>query len=213
MIDTAALLKKTKNGFGNLEVSEKYINSALKWLEVWLTDPMFEDYVPQIRYLVESEKWDILLNTFYQVIPFGMVGRRRLVGVGPKRFKNFTAKPSDHWDSNGLITQCCKNAAKCILKAHKVKRYHKWPYLIFIIAWGISFLILLIFAGLAIFGLQVDATLPNLFGMFFGGLTMILGKFFIEDLKADNIIWRMFVTQYLNLKNDRSQKKHGIEEK
>jgi hypothetical protein len=74
----------------------------------------------------------------------------------------------------------------------------------------ISFLILLIFAGLAIFGLQVDATLPNLFGMFFGGLTMILGKFFIEDLKADNIIWRMFITQYLNKMSDRS-KKHGIE--
>ena len=45
MTDAAALLKKTKAGFGNLTVSEKYTNSALNWLEVWLTDRIFEDYV------------------------------------------------------------------------------------------------------------------------------------------------------------------------
>ncbi|MGD8714850.1 MAG: hypothetical protein PVG70_09935, partial [Desulfobacterales bacterium] len=67
MTDAKALVEKTKDGFKILNVSEKYITSALTWLNLWLTDKPFEDYVPQIKYLIESEKWDFLLDSFYQV--------------------------------------------------------------------------------------------------------------------------------------------------
>ena len=48
MTNAKSLLIKTENGFNSLEVSKKYVNSALKWLETWLTDDSFKDYVPQI---------------------------------------------------------------------------------------------------------------------------------------------------------------------
>ena len=50
MTNAKALLNKTEHGLNTLQVSKKYVDSALKWLETWLTDDAFKDYVPQIAY-------------------------------------------------------------------------------------------------------------------------------------------------------------------
>jgi len=124
MIDSAALLKKAEAGFGNLNVSAKYIDSALKWLELWLTDGAFKDYVPQIEYLMESEKWDFLLDSFYQVIPFGTGGRRGLVGIGPNRINPWTIQASAQGHSQYLIKQFGDEAQKRgVVLAFDVRRY------------------------------------------------------------------------------------------
>jgi len=105
MIDSVALSKKTKQGFGTLKVSEKYTDSAVKWIEIWLADDAFKDYVPQIEYLIESEKWNFLLDSFYQIIPFGTGGRRGLVGIGPNRINPWTIQSSAQGHSQYLIKQ------------------------------------------------------------------------------------------------------------
>jgi phosphoglucomutase/phosphomannomutase len=109
MTNANALLNKAEHGFNSLEVSEKYVNSALKWLGTWLTDDSFKDYAPQITYLIEKEKWDFLLDSFYQVIPFGTGGRRGLVGVGPNRINTWTIQASAQGHSQYLIraARCC----------------------------------------------------------------------------------------------------------
>ncbi len=104
-MDTEALLKHAKKGFANLEVSEKYTRSALRWLEIWLTDNVFTGYVPQIQFLIENEKWNFLLDSFYQVIPFGTGGRRGLVGIGPNRINTWTIQASAQGHSQYLIKQ------------------------------------------------------------------------------------------------------------
>jgi len=76
-----AILEQAKAGFAALDVSEKYTNAALKNLESWLTNSMYKDYVPQIAYLIETEKWDFLLDAFYQVIPFGTGGIREYLDL------------------------------------------------------------------------------------------------------------------------------------
>jgi phosphoglucomutase len=124
MTETAALLKKAGDGLDNLNVSEKYIESALKWLEVWLTNDIFEDYGPQIRYLIESEKWDVLLDSFYQVIPFGTGGRRGLVGIGPNRINPWTIQASAQGHSQYLIQQFGQAAKKRgVVLAFDVRKY------------------------------------------------------------------------------------------
>jgi phosphoglucomutase/phosphomannomutase len=95
-------MEKAKDGFSTLDVSEKYINSALKWLDVWLTDPAFSEYVPQIQYLIETGRWNFLLDSFYQVIPFGTGGRRGLVGIGPNRINTWTIQASAQGHSQYL---------------------------------------------------------------------------------------------------------------
>ena len=56
MTKANVLIKKITNGFSGLEVSQKYIDSALNWLETWLTDEAFKDYVPQIASLIAFTK-------------------------------------------------------------------------------------------------------------------------------------------------------------
>jgi phosphoglucomutase/phosphomannomutase len=102
-METEALLERATLGFAQLDVSDKYVQSALTRLEVWLTDKIFEDYVPQIDYLIKKEKWDFLLDSFYQVIPFGTGGRRGLVGIGPNRINRWTIQASAQGHSQYLI--------------------------------------------------------------------------------------------------------------
>jgi phosphoglucomutase/phosphomannomutase len=124
MIDSAALLKEAKAGYRTLNVSEKYIDSALKWLEVWLTDRTFEDYVPQIRHLIKSGKWNFLLDSFYQIIPFGTGGRRGLVGIGPNRINPYTIQASAQGHSQYLIKQFGEEAKKRgVVLAFDVRKY------------------------------------------------------------------------------------------
>ena len=105
MMNVTALLEKTQNGFRTLDISENYVNSALKWLEIWLTEDSFGDYAPQIAHLIKTEKWNFLLDSFYQVIPFGTGGRRGLVGIGPNRINTWTIQASAQGHSQYLIRQ------------------------------------------------------------------------------------------------------------
>ena len=112
MMKAKALLKNTEDGFRNLEISKTYVDSALKWLKVWLTDDAFGGYAPQIAYLIETKKWNFLLDSFYQVIPFGTGGRRGLVGVGPNRINTWTIQASAQGHSQYLIRQHGDEAKK-----------------------------------------------------------------------------------------------------
>lgn len=97
------LLRTAKDGFENLDVGAKVKASALKFLQAWLTGPAFEDYAPQIRFLIEAGKWELLLDSFYQVIPFGTGGRRGPVGIGPNRINAWTIQASAQGHSQYLI--------------------------------------------------------------------------------------------------------------
>lgn len=105
MADNRQLLEKARDGFQTLDIGKQYIDSALEHLERWLTDEMFNSYVPQIEYLINSEKWEFLLDSFYQVIPFGTGGRRGLVGLGPNRINLWTIKASAQGHSQYLLKQ------------------------------------------------------------------------------------------------------------
>ena len=124
MTNAKALLNKTENGLNTLQVSKRYVDSALKWLETWLTDNAFKDYVPQIAYLIEAEKWPFLLDSFYQVIPFGTGGRRGLVGVGPNRINTWTIQASAQGHSQYLIRQYGEQARqRGVVLAFDVRKY------------------------------------------------------------------------------------------
>ena len=123
-MDTKTLIAKAQKGFSSLEVSEKYIDSALKWLEVWLSDKAFNAYVPQIQYLIENGRWNFLLDSFYQVIPFGTGGRRGLVGIGPNRINAWTIQASAQGHSQYLIKEFGQAAKKRgVVLTYDVRKY------------------------------------------------------------------------------------------
>ncbi len=121
---TDTLLEKAKDGFNTLDVSQKYIESAIKWLEIWLNDPMFSDYEHQIRYLIDNQRWNFLLDAFYQVIPFGTGGRRGLVGIGPNRINTWTIQASAQGHSQYLMNMFGEDAkTRGVVLTYDVRKY------------------------------------------------------------------------------------------
>lgn len=98
-------LQKAEVGFSKLPIHNQYKESALSYLEEWLTRPDYEDYVPQVLHLIDQGYWDYLLDSFYQIIPFGTGGRRGEVGIGPNRINIATIQSSAQGHSQYLTKQ------------------------------------------------------------------------------------------------------------
>lgn len=82
------------SGFAGLDVDPEVRRTALANLREWLEAPQFADYQPQLRKLVEAERWSFLLDSFYRTIPFGTGGRRGAVGIGTNRINAYTITTS-----------------------------------------------------------------------------------------------------------------------
>ncbi len=99
---TAELLERAKSGFAAVKVDDAVKQSALKYLEDWLEHPKFAsllgekgDYRPLVEWMIDEQQFDLLLDSFYQVIPFGTGGRRGPVGIGPNRINPYTIASSN----------------------------------------------------------------------------------------------------------------------
>jgi phosphoglucomutase/phosphomannomutase len=78
----------------------------------------------QINYLIEKENWDFLLDSFYQIIPFGTGGRRGLVGIGPNRINIWTVQASAQGHAQYLIKQYGDQAKKQgVVLTYDVRKY------------------------------------------------------------------------------------------
>ncbi len=81
-------------GFSALGVAPAVQAAALENLERWLSEPEFGPYQPLLSHLIAAEAYALLLDAFYQVLPFGTGGRRGPVGPGPNRFNPWTLATS-----------------------------------------------------------------------------------------------------------------------
>lgn len=84
------LLAAVRSGFAAIDADPAIKQKAEQFLTTWLTHPDFAAYRPQIEWLVASGKWSVMLDSFYQVLPFGTGGRRGAVGIGPNRMNLWT---------------------------------------------------------------------------------------------------------------------------
>jgi phosphoglucomutase len=90
----SAILADVRAGFAALKVSDATRESARRHFAEWLTEPEFEAYRPLLLHLVAERAFPLLLDCFYQVLPFGTGGRRGPVGPGPNRFNPTTLATS-----------------------------------------------------------------------------------------------------------------------
>jgi phosphoglucomutase/phosphomannomutase len=84
------LLAAARAGFAGIDADPAIKDKALAGLNTWLTHPDFAAYRPQLEWLVASGRWSVLLDSFYQIMPFGTGGRRGAVGIGPNRMNLWT---------------------------------------------------------------------------------------------------------------------------
>jgi phosphoglucomutase/phosphomannomutase len=81
-------------GFANLSVATHHKQTALRTIAQWLEDEPFAAYRPQLQWLIEQQRWSLLLDSFYRMLPFGTGGRRGPVGIGINRFNPWTLASS-----------------------------------------------------------------------------------------------------------------------
>ncbi|MBI1356116.1 MAG: phospho-sugar mutase [Acidobacteria bacterium] len=99
-LDPANLLDQAREGFETVRLAPEIRQNALRRLQEWLETDKFagllspSDYQPLLARLIADGKWDFLVDSFYQTIPFGTGGRRGPVGVGPNRINPFTIASS-----------------------------------------------------------------------------------------------------------------------
>ncbi len=123
MLDTQKLLEQAKLGFQTLTVNPKFQEQALVFLEQWL-EPEFEEYHQQIEHLIKNHYWDYLLDSFYQIIPFGTGGRRGEVGIGPNRINPWTIKSSAQGHSQYLLKRWTNSEShRGLILAYDVRQF------------------------------------------------------------------------------------------
>ncbi|HEV3143168.1 MAG TPA: phospho-sugar mutase [Gemmataceae bacterium] len=76
--------------FRDLPFDNQIKDKALASLKDWLTRPVFAAFRPQLEWLIQEKQWARLLDSFYQILPFGTGGRRGPVGIGPNRMNQWT---------------------------------------------------------------------------------------------------------------------------
>ena len=120
--DDDALIDTARAGFAGLSVSPAVVDAALTHLARWLSEPTFASYRYQIVGLIERARWDLLLDSFYQVLPFGTGGRRGQVGVGPNRFNPWTLAASVQGHAAWLRRTCGEGALSVVI-AYDVREF------------------------------------------------------------------------------------------
>lgn len=83
-------LSTIEKGLNTVSVPEPYRRDALRQLGVWWAGARFAPFRPQIENLAARKQWELLLDSFYRVLPFGTGGRRGAVGIGPNRINQDT---------------------------------------------------------------------------------------------------------------------------
>src|SRR5947209_3305118 len=95
-----SLTATAATGFRSISTDDATASRAAEFLDRWLTDAQFAGYRPQLEWLIAQQNWSVLLDSFYQILPFGTGGRRGPVGIGPNRndLRTLAASVQGHCD-------------------------------------------------------------------------------------------------------------------
>ena len=110
-------------GFASVPATPAQRESALANLAHWRTAPDCAAYLPQIDWLIDTQKWSVLLDGFYQVIPFGTGGRRGAVGVGPNRMNLWAVGASVQGHCDYLRQRFPDAAELSVVLAYDVRQF------------------------------------------------------------------------------------------
>ena len=69
---------------------EHVSEAAAKNIEVWLSEPKYNEYKTELITLIEAEEWQELEDAFFKVLEFGTAGRRGKTGIGSNRINKVT---------------------------------------------------------------------------------------------------------------------------
>lgn len=117
------LLDAVRTGFATIDADPVLKEKAANSIHTWLTQPEFAPYKPQIEWLIGEQRWSLLLDSFYQIIPFGTGGRRGAVGIGPNRMNLWTVGASVQGHCEYLKQQFRGQSDLTVILAYDVRQF------------------------------------------------------------------------------------------
>ena len=126
----AQLLAQLKTGFQQLNLAPEQTEVALVNLKDWLADDKFKglispsDYRGLLEQLIQAGRWDLLVDSFRQLIPFGTGGRRGNVGFGPNRLNPYTVATSIYGHVDYLRQKHPNKTQLAVVLAYDVRAFH-----------------------------------------------------------------------------------------
>jgi len=112
-----------KSGFASVQADAALKDLALANLGKWLAHADFAAYRPQLEWMIAGEKWSLLVDSFYQVMPFGTGGRRGSVGIGPNRMNLWTLGASVQGHCEYLRRRFPGEAKLAVVLAFDVRQF------------------------------------------------------------------------------------------
>ena len=110
-------MAQAKQEFSKLSDASGLVRKALDLLGTWFEDPIYEPQRASVLAHVASAQFPLLLDSFYQLIPFGTGGRRGRVGYGPNRINDATVALSVQGHCNYLRDRFSSAASRTIVVA------------------------------------------------------------------------------------------------
>ncbi len=125
------LTDRTKAGFQTLRLDAEIKRSAVAHLKDWLDHDKFaslldgesSDYRSLVEWMITAEKFELVLDSFYQVMPFGTGGRRGPVGIGPNRINPYTIASSVQGHVEYLRRKFPEESDLKVVVTYDVRRY------------------------------------------------------------------------------------------
>jgi len=87
-------MENLRKAFMQISDNQAAVDQAVTFIEQWLNNPLFSDQHASILSHIKHNKTELLLDAFYQRLPFGTGGRRGRVGYGPNRINPGTVAQS-----------------------------------------------------------------------------------------------------------------------
>ncbi len=125
----SGLVSRAEAGFQSINLSDEIKRTALENLADWLENNKFagviepSDYHPLLEWMAESGNFDLLFDSFYQVIPFGTGGRRGPVGIGPNRINPYTIASSVQGHVEYFREHAPAGRQRKVVVAYDVRRF------------------------------------------------------------------------------------------
>jgi phosphoglucomutase len=88
--------------FAAISTNTTLVLQAVNNLEEWLSHPVYAELRDSIQSHLQHQQFALLLDSFYQMVPFGTGGRRGRVGFGPNRINPVTVSMSVQGHCNFL---------------------------------------------------------------------------------------------------------------
>ncbi len=113
----SVLRDEVEQRFCELSSDAELVERALAFLDAWLAKPLFAEQRGAVLGHMAQKQYALLLDSFYQLVPFGTGGRRGRVGYGPNRISQIIVAMSVQGHCNYLNQTLLPSAPRKVIIA------------------------------------------------------------------------------------------------